>query len=112
MREIIKNQYDLLILDMSIPTFDGASKQKIYAGRDILHEIKRKNITIPTVVFTQYTIFGEGEDQKNADQLDEILAMNYPNNYLGIVYFSSAFLWQEKLGKIIRDVISGAKTVG
>jgi len=53
MREIVKNgnNYDLLILDMNFPLFDGEELEK-ETGLLVLSEIKRRRISIPTVVYS------------------------------------------------------------
>jgi len=78
MRAIMSKDFDLLVLDMSIPTFDtpdpsGANRHRPFGGKDILQELKRIQKKIPVVVMTQYSVFGEGRDNISLKELDRIL---------------------------------------
>lgn len=64
LKEILKNEYHFLVLDMSMPTFDisteaGGGKVMHFGGKEILRQLRRKKVNIPTVVVTQFESFGE-----------------------------------------------------
>ena len=105
-KEIMKNNYKFIILDMSLPTFDiipggNGGRFRSYAGVDILDEIKRNNLKSKSVVLTQFDVFGEGENKTTLTELIDILEESYPDNYLGTVYYNaSQSNWKEELGKI------------
>ncbi len=101
--DLRKNTYDIILLDMSMPTFDEDSSNNFnsFGGITFLREMKRKNNNIPVVIVTQYEIFGEGEARKTADSIDKECQVNFIN-YKGIVIYSSLQNeWKEKLLKII-----------
>lgn len=73
-----------------------------YGGRDILNEMKRKNISIPTVVVTQFNVFSEGKSQMDQLQLDNLLREEHQNIYKGMVYYNAQNLdWKANLDFII-----------
>lgn len=114
MCEIVTNEYDFILLDMSIPTFEAsfgrsAGRSRPYGGREILFEMKRKNIKVKTIVVTQFNVFGEGIDELNKEQLDESLKKEFGDMYLGLVYYNvSAIDWKKKLLKLM-EIDKGEK---
>lgn len=108
MKAIIQEQFDLLLLDMSMPSFEGSGRHRAYAGLDILSEMRRKSVQIPTIVVTQYNIFGEGEERKDATQLDKLLREGFSEMYLDMVYYNAkAVNWKEKLADMINFIKIG-----
>ena len=109
MESIVNNSYDLILLDMSMPTFEVSASRpsgrpRPYGGRDILYEMKRKEIKVTTIVITQYNVFGEGVDRLNITQLDESLKEKFSDMYLGLIYYSvSAIDWKELLLQLIHS---------
>ena len=73
--------------------------------------MRRKEITTPVIVVTQYEIFGEGEIQKTSKMIDEECKSKF-DNYIGIVIYSSVNNeWKEKLVKMISDIKNDNNTV-
>lgn len=101
MREISANHFEIVFLDMSLPTFDNNESEhfKPYGGMLILDELKRKHSSIPVVIITQYTKFGEGSYEKTLDEISEQCKEKYPN-FKEIIYFVSD-TWKEKIDKYI-----------
>ena len=94
---------DLVILDMSLPTFDiGAGedggRRLPYGGKEILRQLKRKSIQTKVIVVTQFDVFGEGNTVVTREELDDELNDEYPDLYVGMVYYSVATgTWKEEL---------------
>lgn len=94
LRELIKNSYDLLLLDMSIPTWDksidepGGNFEK-FGGYKILKEITRKKRPIKTILITMFDDFGESDTSITLNQLDELLKNEFPDIYKGAVYYNT-----------------------
>ena len=59
---------------MSMPIFDisETSNFNFFGGITFLKEMKRKNIATPTIIVTQYEIFGEGPSQKTSESIDDM----------------------------------------
>lgn len=108
MKEIISKNYDLALLDMTIPSFEispeqPTSRTRKYGGRDILSEIDRCEIDLPSIIITQYKVIGD--DEIPIEKIDTELKAEYSAIYHGIVYFNSSMLeWQDKLTKLIKNL--------
>jgi DNA-binding NarL/FixJ family response regulator len=108
LRELVKNDYDLLLLDMSIPTWDksidepGGNFEK-FGGYKILKEITRKNRPIKTILITMFDDFGESDTSITLSQLDNLLKNEFPDIYIGAVYYNTR---EEKWKKELSDFIS------
>lgn len=103
LRELIFNNYDILLLDMSIPTWDrtpvemGGNYQK-FGGYMVLKEIIRKNKPVNTILITMFDDFGESDNSITLNQLDQILTKEFPEIYKGTVYYSSREnKWKDEL---------------
>lgn len=112
--EIMDNgeEYAFLILDMSMPRYDPEiadtnTEFEIFAGWEILKEMKRMNIVIPTCLFTSYDYFGEGNETVNRETINNKLEQEFPQIYKGMVYFRTTDLsWKDKMRKMIEEVLS------
>jgi CheY-like chemotaxis protein len=106
---IVHSELSLILLDMSMPTFDVSSQERggrtrAYGGRDILDEMRRRKITTRVIVVTQFETFGEGADRTTLAELDSELKASFPGNYLGSVYYHPAQSnWQDDLRRIMGD---------
>jgi CheY-like chemotaxis protein len=111
LRKIISGHFDLIILDMSMPTFDidlheDGGRMQAYAGREILWQMERREIEVPVLVLTQFDVFGKGDDALTLRELDETLRTTHPNTYKGLVYYDVAMgTWKEKLRNAIRELV-------
>lgn len=100
---VMTESYDTILLDMSLPNYDISASEDGYhfdafAGRNILSEMKRKNIVSNVVIITQYDTLGEGEDRMTLDELREQLSNMFPGLYKGAVYYSSGETnWKDAL---------------
>lgn len=105
-KEVLKNTFDLIILDMTMPTFDISPSEvggrpRVYAGIDILSQMKKKLISIPVVVVTQFETFGESGNKISLDELDNQLRSEY-NNYLSAIYYNaSSDNWKNELTQFL-----------
>jgi DNA-binding NarL/FixJ family response regulator len=110
LREIINLYPDFIILDMTMPTYDvdineDGGRPQHYAGREILRQMDRRAINIPTVVITGFDHFGEGENFMSREQLDKELKLDHEAFYKGTVYFNTATDdWKLSLLKIIKAI--------
>jgi CheY-like chemotaxis protein len=108
MESISKNIFDLILLDMSMPSFDvmptrSPGRHRPYGGKDVLAEMKRKGFFIPTIIVTQFSIFGEGEERMDGNQLNELLEKGFPEMYLGMVHYNASMRnWKDSLLELIK----------
>lgn len=107
MDSIVNGFYDLILLDMSMPTFEAtpgrpSGRSRPYGGRDILYEMRRKELKIPTIVVTQHKFIEAGVDSLSMAQLDELLKVEFNSMYLGLVYYNASTIdWKDKLFDLI-----------
>ena len=84
LRELIRNsEYNLILLDMSLPNYDiepGESGGDFEnAGEYLLEEMYRRDINIDVVIVTMYHNYVD-------ENMDSNLKENF-KNYLGVIYF-------------------------
>ncbi len=108
LKEIIRGEYDLLLLDMSLPTWkrgDAPNQEGFerFGGVTIMREMKRKNKKIPTVVITMFNEFGIGQSFIDLTELDKHLKSEFEDFYNGYVkYSSSENKWEDDLLNFIK----------
>jgi CheY-like chemotaxis protein len=97
-----ENKFDLLIVDMSMPTFDRnestqGGRFRALAGKEIVSKLSRSGILPPFVIVTGYKDFSVESQSLSIDQIHDLLS-TLGEAYMGcIVFESSDNLWQEKL---------------
>ena len=107
LRAIIKEKFDLILLDMTMTTFDVASGQQggrpqSYAGKELLLQMARRDIRYPVIVVTQFDIFEPNGEKITLEQLDQDLYRQFPEIYLGAVHFNVKYDdWREKIKELI-----------
>ena len=109
LREIIENHknYNLVLLDMSMTTYDVSVEEsggipEPLAGENILDAMYLNEIPTKVVVVTMYESFAG----KKLKTFDVELKENYPDNYLGYVFFSHKNTdWKLELKKYINSII-------
>ncbi len=112
LRAIISGDHDLVILDMTMPTYDigideDGGRPQAYAGREILRQLDRREMSLPVVVVTQFDRFGEGAEALTLGELDKQLWEQHPHNYKGSVYYNPALEgWKDALCSIISKISS------
>lgn len=105
LKKLVKETFDLVLLDMSMPTFNISETNNFnsYGGLEFLKEMLRRKDKTPVVIVTQYAIFGEGQSKKTLEAIGEECKKSF-ENYKGIVLYSSTEeSWKEKLLKIIGE---------
>ncbi|RSJ64935.1 hypothetical protein D8803_05285 [Streptococcus oralis] len=107
-KSLRNSSFDLLLLDMTLPTFDidtnsGGGKIRNFAGREILEEMLQREINLKTIIITQYESFGE--EQITISQMRNILKEKYHKNFIEIIYYSSSSKsWFENLTKLVGEL--------
>ncbi|WP_264531546.1 hypothetical protein [Flavobacterium sp. N502540] len=103
---ILVNSYDLLILDMSIPTFDiseidDGGETLDRGGEIILQEMEREGIKTKALILTQYEEF----DEISLEEIDNSLREEFSDFYLGCIYYNTSQVnWQNELKNIISNL--------
>lgn len=111
-KKLKANCYDLILLDMSMPSFDpkpGRSKAsvKALAGKDIMLKMRYRGILAPVIVVTQFDVFGRHSDSVELDKLIYDLRLDFPENFRGCVFYNTqSASWKTELIDIIEGILS------
>ncbi|MBN9297792.1 MAG: response regulator [Filimonas sp.] len=109
---LLKENYDLVLLDMQLPNYDIKSGEDGYkprpvAGRDIMRELKRKKVQTHVIIVTQYEGFGENGKFESLEEWDRKLAKEFDAFYVTMIeYRPGSNAWQDKLTKHLNILIS------
>jgi len=112
LKEILSNDFDLILLDMQLPNFDikpgeDGYKFRKLAGLDILEEVERKEKDCKILIITQFETFGEGESYIDLNDLKHILKENHAKNYIDTVFYSPEnSMWQSILINLIKEIFN------
>ncbi|MBJ6879868.1 response regulator [Vibrio cholerae] len=98
-QKLKKNNYDFFILDMSLPAYSEESHSiGSLSGKQILQTMKHKKISVPTVILTQWDVFGHHENTISLNGLKKELLDKFDKFLLGVVFWdSSSELWKEQI---------------
>lgn len=111
LKEFFTNDYDILLLDMSLPTREDIFSNSIdnfeqLGGYKIMSEMKRKNKKIPTILITMFSEFGIGKSFMDVNELDGMLNENFNDFYKGYIYYSSQQdNWKEQLTSCLNEIL-------
>lgn len=95
--------YDLILLDMSIPSFDVSNEYSPSGGKNIFNQIYMNELTAKVIVITLYKNFDDGSAMEN---LHFQFSNDYPDNYLGYIIFNSQDIkWQQELNNALKEMI-------
>lgn len=112
LRAIEANLPDLVILDMTLPTFDRKpnsreGRMRPLGGYDLMHKMKHRSITAAVIVVTQLEKFGEGEDEISFAEITSRCKREFPDFFLGSVYYDQGGLnWQNDLDALLKSFFS------
>ncbi|MFC5429484.1 response regulator [Paraburkholderia denitrificans] len=109
LRSLVESRYDLVFLDMTMPTFDrspteSGGRVRPFAGRDILVQLDRREVISYVIVFTQFSVLGDGDEQVSVEDLDIKLRSEFPMTYRGYVHYDTARNdWKAKVEAILSE---------
>lgn len=107
---IVAAQPDLLLLDMSLPTFDVGPKEsggrpQNFGGAEVLRYMDLYEIPLPTIVITAYEAFSMGGRPVDHGSLHSQLTEDHPASYRGLIYYNSLFAeWRRELADLIAAI--------
>ncbi|OAF04946.1 hypothetical protein AYJ54_23290 [Bradyrhizobium centrolobii] len=105
-----ENDIALVILDVSLPTFDPDpenrhGRPRPLGGYDIMRKMRRRGVTPPVVILTALENFGSAAQPYSFEQLRQKCAQEFPDYFKGAIYYSqSRTAWRDQLADIIRAV--------
>jgi len=112
MEAIDDNEFDLLLLDMSLPTFDvgqgeTGGRPQGFGGIEILRYIEMSGINLQTIVLTGYEAFpDETGEIIDLDTLRRRLVDEFPGTVKDVFHFSSSLEgWKKSLKEAVSSIL-------
>lgn len=107
--EIRENQYDVILLDMSLPIYDNEDVKymennefETFGGNFVLDELDRIDYRAKVIVITAFDKLGEGQRQIGLSQVEEGLLKDFPDIFAGTVFYdASSIEWKKKLKEFL-----------
>lgn len=102
--------FDILILDMSLPTYNKSSSEsggkfRTFGGVEVLRKLKRKNKLRNFVLLTGFDAFSRDGQTVTIENIELDLASDYSGHFKGLVFYnSSSTEWEINLLKIINKM--------
>lgn len=102
-----EENFDFLILDMSMPTYDitsnhGGGKFRVFGGKDILKRLKRKKKLIPFVIVTQYSTFSESTGIHTLEEITQEIAKVFPDYFNKVIFYdTTSTAWKNELLEVL-----------
>lgn len=109
--EMIADVPDMIIADMSLPTFDIENRERggtprPSGGIEVFEHLARFDLTVPVLVVTSYEAITDGIQSLGLDELSKRLKHEFPDCFLGTVYFDSAYsTWEGEILDFLRLVL-------
>jgi len=110
LRGLVAAKRDLVVLDMSLPTFDiqpggDGGRPLSLGGQELLRQMNRRRILYPTIVVTGFDAFGSSPDIITFSRLSDDLVRDFGHFYLGGTYFNATTDdWRDSLRPLIAAV--------
>ncbi|ELF1048475.1 hypothetical protein RM768_003474 [Enterobacter asburiae] len=112
-KQIFENVFSLILLDMTMPTFDSndksatvsESRNRPLAGKEIISSMAYRKLYSPVILVTQFEVFGRHNQLTSIDDIfDEINGL-YPDIIKGSVLFDfQSDSWKSKLDNFILNM--------
>lgn len=104
-----KCDYEMVLLDMSLPLYDlngedeGINEFEAFGGIEILDEIERRELSIKVLVITAFDVIEDDTKKIHLEQLDQQMQENYTECYLGCIHYDQSSLeWKTELKNYIQ----------
>ncbi|WP_101960046.1 response regulator [Vibrio harveyi] len=88
-QKVKEQQFDWLILDMTLPESEDMNSPLItLAGLDLVEQMDFDEIVLPTIILTGYDRFGRYDDFVSLEELRDELSDEFPDIVKDVVYYS------------------------
>ncbi|TBL42478.1 response regulator [Hafnia alvei] len=107
---ISEHVFDVILLDMSLPTFDKTDSDpggvfRIFGGKELARKMGKRNVKSKFIFITQYKNFSDNINSYSYDDLKSELLFKYSSNCLGfILYSNTKSEWRDELVKSIKEL--------
>lgn len=99
---------DIVILDMTLPTFDRTPGQREgrfrpLGGYEVMRKLKLKKINTKVIILTQLEVFGEGADKVSFEDISVLCKQEFDKMFVASIrYRHSDNQWQHELKECIK----------
>jgi len=95
LNKALEKDFDLLILDMSMPTYDKTKNEsggrfRIFGGREIVRQLKREKKLKPFIILTQYNKFDDNNKIKSLEDIEELFKKNFNEYHKKTIYYDTS----------------------
>jgi CheY-like chemotaxis protein len=107
-----QHSYSLILLDMSLPTFDlskseGGGTPRPRGGMELFAHLDGAGVEVPIVVVSAYGALEERGSLISLDEISTRLRRDYPGLFRGSVLFDSVYtVWADELSTLIRRALN------
>jgi CheY-like chemotaxis protein len=111
LRRIEAEAFDVILLDMTLPTYNASTSARIgrprpLGGHDILRKMRRKRIESKVIVVSALGGFGTGDAKFTFSELEEKCASEFADIFVGAVFFSQTNAkWERQLLGLLRKAL-------
>ena len=108
LKEMTAEWAEVFLLDMSLPTFDMSASEAggsllALGGRNLMRQMQLRRINTPVIVITQFETFGP--EAPSLQALEHSLRVEFPDIFVGCVYYNAAVLgWQRSITTLLDKV--------
>lgn len=105
--KIDEEQFDLIFADMSLPTYEiqpheSGGTPRPFGGVEVFDYLEMSDILVPIIVITSYPKLTDGTKSLNVRDLEKQLLLDYPQNFIGLVYFDTSVTdWESTVKSLI-----------
>ncbi|MFA7090716.1 MAG: response regulator [Arcobacteraceae bacterium] len=110
LNKALKNNYDLIILDMSMPTYDKTKNEsggrfRVFGGKEIVRQLKREKKIAPFIILTQYSQFDDTDKIKTLEDLETFFDEKFSEFHISTIFYDTSsskwkILLEEKISKL------------
>lgn len=107
LKAVCADKPDLIVLDMSLPTFDAKGvrrygRPRSLGGYELMRKLRRRSVSIPVFVITQLETFGDGEMQISFEEVCRKCEKEFPDLFIGATFYSQgSSAWHGGLMKAV-----------
>lgn len=105
-KQIRSVKFDLIILDISIPTFDKSGTDsggsfRTFGGKEIALKMKKRNLITNFIFITQYKNFSDKDNSYSLGELKKELISQFDHCLGVILYKNESHGWKKELQELI-----------
>ncbi|UHS55502.1 hypothetical protein [Agrobacterium vaccinii] len=110
---VLGNTFDLIVLDMALPTFSGAGRDEggggvsqAIGGIEVLRALQSTKKKASIIVVTQYPEIAVGGERVKLSQIGKVVSKRYDQNVLGAVLYSfKTPEWEANFDRLLESAV-------